>query len=198
MTPTQAIQEYTPLVKYHVYKWTKAFPRLRARRDDLMQDGFEGLLYAVSKFNPDRGPFNSLAFTCVRQHIRAGAARLLSLTHRNKRAPIVVDHCDLDEDGNALDPDSLVGWSRNPEELVGLQEVANQFATRMRRRGRNGTIYHKHISADESTGGRRPRDQSDSAIAREYGLSKERIRQIIQNVEQSVKAWGGRIEAEVA
>lgn len=202
MTPDEAVKQFKPLVYFHVGKWLKRHPRLKNQKDDLVQDGFVGLMKAYKCFDPAKGKFFAHAWNHVSFAVRVGVTKIIGMTSRPTHyKPLRTevwknDYSAVDAEGVPVSPASLRGNGRTPEEIVMLQELADGLSRRLR--GRDGDIYRKRLEAEDTYAGGILRGTSAASIGEEYGLSRERVRQITKGIDESLRAWGERILKEAA
>ncbi len=208
-TPEEALTKYAGLVKMFVRKWTCNHRTLRDHREDLIQDGNEGLLRALKTYDPTRGSFSTYAHYWVSIYVKKGAARTVGLTSRPSagkaggQAAFRTDHTETDAEGMPLTSETVASSEPSPEQAVINRDLAKKLSRRLR--GRDGDIYARRLQAEESYGGGLFRGKrgdlahnSGAAIGADLGLSRERVRQIIQEQEELVRSWGRRVEREAA
>jgi DNA-directed RNA polymerase sigma subunit (sigma70/sigma32) len=107
------------------------------------------------------------------------------------------DYLATDAEGEVLSPDALRGAGRTPEQIVSLKQLAGQLEDRLH--GRDGDIYRRRLETEETyAGGVRWGGVSGASIGLEMNLSRERVRQIVKQVEGELRAWGAEIEKEAA
>jgi len=83
------INQYTPLVHKLVNKY--AFMAPKHSRDDLVQEGFIGLVKAIRKYDPERPTcFMTVAFPSVRGAVQGMARR----ENRNPKYPLSLEQSD--------------------------------------------------------------------------------------------------------
>jgi RNA polymerase sigma factor (sigma-70 family) len=223
VTPTEALRDHKGLVFLHVGRWMRRHPSLRSYREDLIQDGIEGLLQAATTYKPGKGvAFSTWAYNYIFDATRAGASKYVGLTSRASSSQTGVnmvvaranwrpDRLATDPDGVPLTPDALVGAARTPEDLAAAAELAGRFhryLTHLRRElsPRDLDIYTQYIAMDRTTkdtpasqGNRRLAEPGSlPVLAAKYGISKQRVEQIVRAVEARVRKWGAGIKAEAA
>jgi DNA-directed RNA polymerase sigma subunit (sigma70/sigma32) len=104
-----------------------------------------------------------------------------------------------DAEGNHLSVDSLPSpWTRTPEDIAILNQLARRLKYRLQYLGRDGKIFRKRLNADDTYAGGTLHGTSSASIAEETGLSRERVRQVIEEVGAGVRAWGEKIKNEAA
>lgn len=205
MTPQEAVRDYSNVVHFFVRKWTKLNPHLRRHKEDLAQEGFIGLLKAVKTYDPTRGGFFKFACAHVNYYMRIGATRLVGETSRPAHASFrrketwKYDREAQDAEGNHLSVDSLPSpRTKTPEEIAILNQLARRLKYRLGHLGRDGKIFRKRLDADDTYAGGTLHGTSSASIAEEMNLSRERVRQVIQEVGEGVRAWGEKIKKEAA
>lgn len=221
MTPSEAVRDHMGLVYMAVGRWLRKHPRLRFYREDLVQDGVEGLLRAAKTYDPTRGPFSPHANIFIFTWTRAAVLRMLGLTTRSvghcggsidvRRKKWRYDTHATDLEGVPLSPDTLPLDGRSPEDAAATAELVrlyNRKVGSLRRRfsARDIDIYTHAVAMDRNTAdtsyarGRKNCDEPGSmtVLAKKYGISRERVRQIIGEVTAEVRKWGDSIKAEAA
>ena len=86
-------------------------------KDDLLQEGMLGFIYAVKKYDEDKGAFPSFAKLCVTRQILNAVRR-----SNNVKQKALCDYVDLDDIATLADP------SDNPLENLLQKEVSERIS----------------------------------------------------------------------
>lgn len=121
------IRENLPLVSFVIKRYYPGF----AWDEDLFQVGCMGLLYAVRKFNPDKGvAFSTFAVRCIRTHIMS-LLRNRNLPCRAGRVCVSLDNVAYrDDHGEILLGDTLPSPTGEPSEVPILIAEAKKRLTK--------------------------------------------------------------------
>lgn len=110
------IAKYIPLIKAKA----RCFENSRVERDDLISEGFLGLLNAIRSYNPEKGAFAALASTCITNKMKSAIAKSsFSLIEMS------MDESILEEisDKNPAAEDIIILKEENNEMLKQVEEV---------------------------------------------------------------------------
>lgn len=159
--PDQAfIEEYRPLVLSIVSKLRAQYD-LRSEQDDLVSAGFEGLLQAKARFDPERGvQFNTFAYYRIRgaviDAVRKGGILSRRAYARLKAAKAALDIGEDLGETRAADPAARADAANTAKTLHDtLAKLTTSFVM-----ASVGQDEHEHIeSADEMLVRRETRDQ---------------------------------------
>lgn len=214
------VRQYRGLVLSIVKKRLRNAKHLRPVADDLIQEGYLGLMHAATKFDDTRDTkFATYAGFWVYEFVRREALNLhqtlttgrYSSGHLKTNDLWKPDRVATDLKGNDITPASLPAATPSPERQVILKDLAEKLAQRVPK-GRNGQIYLERANVDRNTNdvpltqGRQAGASKGEAagegslphIAEKFGLTRERVRQISNEVEADVRAWGAEVAKEAA
>lgn len=155
---TVAIEQYIGLVHF----WARVYKRMDAYHgidhDDLVQEGFCGLLYAQSRYDPNRhSKFSTYASGWIRRNIKR-----VEKQHRDHRSTIfAVSHLEH----TSVDSDDVLSHSINSEKQTAIFDSLSTLDARSR-----------EIISSRFGIGRSKEPLRD--IAARFGISQERVRQI--------------------
>jgi RNA polymerase primary sigma factor/RNA polymerase sigma factor len=137
--------------------------------EDFFSEGCLALMDAVTMFNPDRGfQFSTYATTCIRN-------RLFRLFRERNRNPAEVP---LDESSLECEPGSSVSGTHRLDECRRLAEAALHEMPE-----REQELLRLRFGLDSA---RQPRSYRE--VAEEVGLSKERVRQLVNQAILSIQS----------
>lgn len=212
------IKQYRGMVHSIVGKRLRSAAHLRPSAEDLTQEGFLGLMVAAKKFDPSRGvKFSTYAQFWIYSYVRLGALKCHGITtgrsDGGSSKTKVLWKPDIEAtgpDGAPITSAALPSLAPSPERLVILQDLSRKLRRRLPK-GRDTDIYLTRADVDRNNrdvpltqgcdGDPRQHPTSEGSLpymAQQYGVSKQRIAQIITKVEAEVRAWGQEIEREAA
>jgi RNA polymerase sigma factor (sigma-70 family) len=164
------INQYTPLVHKLVNKY--AFMAPKHSREDLVQEGFIGLVKAIRKYDPERPTcFMTVAFPSVRGAVQSLARR----ENRNPKYPLSLEQSDWG--GNLEDPtqyevrDEKLAAEVEDIVLAGCGALDSKRAELVC--DRFGLL------------GRKPMRQGE--VAKKYGMSKQAVNSHIARFHRKVR-----------
>ncbi|TIW23875.1 MAG: sigma-70 family RNA polymerase sigma factor [Mesorhizobium sp.] len=188
------IASHLPLV----HGMAKKFAKFDLEHDDLVQEGAMGLKCALDRFDPDMGNrFSTFARWWVISHMQTFILNNYCIVrgpkgHDAKRRFYRGDrarHASLDmpvgEDGNMAWVDILEGDGPNPEEAAErtidgerAREIMALALAKLSRRSQD--IIRRRVMSDDPV--------TLEALGEEYGVSRERIRQIEAKALEDLRA----------
>jgi RNA polymerase sigma factor (sigma-70 family) len=191
---------HRPLVLAEVSRWCAGYWRAQSHRDDLIQEGMIGLLYAARLYDSRKTvmSFGAYARTWVRQRLRMAILRLGPVSTSNKRpvgeAMGMQEHeLNPETDGGSAEPvESL------PRETLSLfselrEVLTTQYGKRKHSWNRRPQLAARDIAIWERVflcG-----EKLDPTGA-PHGLSRERVRQIVVNVSKVFEQWAKEVREE--
>jgi RNA polymerase sigma factor (sigma-70 family) len=164
------INQYTPLVHKLVNKY--AFMAPKHSREDLVQEGFIGLVKAIRKYDPERPTcFMTVAFPTVRGAV-CGLARR---ENRNPKYPLSLEQSD---------------WGSNLEDTVRYEVKDEALSAQVRDIVLLGcgSLDNKQASiVCDRFGllGKEPMRQGD--VAKKYGLTKQAVQSYLSRFHRKVR-----------
>ncbi len=110
------IAKYIPLIKAKA----RCFKSTRVENDDLVSEGFLGLLNAIRNYNPIKGSFAAFASTCISNKMKSAVAK-----SPNSMIEMPFDESVLEElsDQNPAAEDIIILKEENNEMLKQVDEV---------------------------------------------------------------------------
>ena len=164
------INQYTPLVHKLVNKY--AFMAPKHSRDDLVQEGFIGLVKAIRKYDPERPTcFMTVAFPSVRGAVQGMARR----ENRNPKYPLSLEQSD---------------WGSNLEDPTRYEVKDDRIAAEVEEIivAGCGTLDSKRAEmVCDRFGllGRKAMRQGE--VAKKYGMSKQAVNSHIARFHRKVR-----------
>ena len=164
------INQYTPLVHKIVNKYSFMAPK--HSREDLVQEGFIGLVKAIRKYDPERPTcFMTVAFPTVRGAV-CGLARR---ENRNPKYPLSLEQSD---------------WGSNLEDTVRYEVKDEALSAQVRDIVLLGcgSLDNKQASiVCDRFGllGKEPMRQGD--VAKKYGLTKQAVQSYLSRFHRKVR-----------
>ena len=164
------INQYTPLVHKIVNKYSFMAPK--HSREDLVQEGFIGLVKAIRKYDPERPTcFMTVAFPTVRGAV-CGLARR---ENRNPKYPLSLEQSD---------------WGSNLEDIVRYEVKDEALSAQVRDIVLLGcgSLDNKQASiVCDRFGllGKEPMRQGD--VAKKYGLTKQAVQSYLSRFHRKVR-----------
>lgn len=110
------IAKYIPLIKAKA----RCFEGSRVENDDLVSEGFLGLLNAIRGYNPEKGSFAAFASACISNKMKSAVAK-----SPNFMMEMSIDESVLEEisDKNPAAEDIIILKEENNEMLKQVEEV---------------------------------------------------------------------------
>lgn len=173
-TPAQALEECRGIIRFHA---------MRARRraglplEDGMQAGRLGVLISLPRFDPARGVrLVSYAAWYVRLEVRNAALLLASFGPQPK------DLCYYRKHGQKAaslhrDDDAALQLEAEEEAVLDLEEAGKAKAALMELRDRDRRALYEVVGLG----------RSKAEVARELGVSRERVRQLVVRAMTTMK-----------
>jgi RNA polymerase sigma factor (sigma-70 family) len=164
------INQYTPLVHKLVNKY--AFMAPKHSRDDLVQEGFIGLVKAIRKYDPERPTcFMTVAFPSVRGAVQGMARR----ENRNPKYPLSLEQSDwahnLEDTARYEVKDDVLSEQVRDIVLVGCGSLESKQASIVC--DRFGLL------------GKKPMRQGE--VAEKYGLTKQAVNSYLARFHRKVR-----------
>lgn len=196
-------ETHTAFVKYRVFRW---IPLAQFSPEDLMIEGLMGIVHAVSKFKPGRSSFLTYATNWVDAYIRKWLISNANLVvrpktneersmmfsrHRSesmtlKFAPEISMQKILSETGSTLE-DCLAAQSMTQDEM--LQQKRDDARKSRKIRAMLSKLKPKEAKVIEMRC-LREEQPTLAEVGEEFGVSRERIRQIEAQALRKLKQTG--------
>lgn len=195
---------HRPVVLAEVGKWCKRYGRARNHHDDLVQEGMEALVYAVRKWKPSLHramPFGNYAKMWVRARVLSAVLRLgpVALSRRYSFAQAAQLRSESVDEASGLMADHHEPNTLHPEELVREMRQVLKGSTRTHRAWRGPLFTAQRMERDIDCFIRnRFFGETLKALGDEYGCSRERIRQVVERVEEKFEQWAREVREEAA
>lgn len=107
------ISKYIPLIKSKAY----SFKSKNVETEDLISEGFLGLLSAIRSYNPEKGSFSAFASVCIMNKMRSAVAKSSDGLQKMSSEDFPIEEI---SDGNL-----------NTEDLIILKEQNNEVIKQM-------------------------------------------------------------------
>ena len=143
------INKYMPMIKAKA----SCFRNSCVENDDLISEGFLGLLSAIRSYDPQKGSFAAFASACISNKMKSAVAK----SSANSLLVTPLDDSYLDElsDGNPATEDLVILKEQNNEMLKQVDELLSD---------REREVFYLYISA-----------YSYSQIAEKLGISAKAV-----------------------
>lgn len=163
------IRRYMPMIKAkaHCFKYS------RVESDDLVSEGFLGLLSAIRSYNPEKGSFAAFASACISNKMRSAAAK----SSANSLLSTPLDESFLEEisDGNPATEDLIILKEQNNEMLKQVDELLSE---------REREVFYLYISAYSYTQIAEKLGISPKAVDNAITRAKAKLRNCFKDMEQ--------------
>lgn len=119
---SQLVYRYTRIIRLKAAKLERSGNGISgAESDDLIQEGFLGLIGAVRAYRPERGAFSVYANICIENRMRSAVFK----AGRNSAAQTDYDFALL-SDGHSLTEDSFILREQNAELLKTMEQLLSE------------------------------------------------------------------------
>ena len=128
----QLIARYMPMIKAKA----SAFKNSQVETDDLISEGFLGLLGAVRSYNPEKGTFAAFASTCIINKMKTAVAK----GSANPLPALSLDDSTIEEisDGNPGTEDLIILKEQNSEMMKRVEQLLSE---------REREVFYLYLSA---------------------------------------------------
>ncbi len=162
------IRRYMPMIKAKAY----CFKNSCVECDDLVSEGFLGLLSAIRSYNPEKGSFAAFASACISNKMRSAAK-----SSANSLLSMPLDESFLEEisDGNPATEDLIILKEQNNEMLKQVDELLSE---------REREVFYLYISAYSYTQIAEKLGISTKAVDNAITRAKAKLRNCFKDMEQ--------------
>lgn len=163
------IRRYMPMIKAKA----SCFKNSRVESDDLVSEGFLGLLSAIRSYNPEKGSFAAFASACISNKMRSAAAK----GSANSLLATPLDESYLEEisDGNPATEDLIILKEQNNEMLKQVDELLSE---------REREVFYLYISAYSYTQIAEKLGISAKSVDNAITRAKAKLRNCFKDMEQ--------------
>ncbi len=204
LTPEQSaiVAKNAPLVKWFVSKRIRQFPHLEHIREDMFQEGMLAMCRSVVKHNPDLGKFSTYVMMYLNVYVREyerTACNPVSAPGRNRHAgqgagsAVFVQRAEMPLHDPAETP--------APDEDLDAADLYARAEVHMEREAgeRNGRLFMRVCFGNLEESTHRAGVLGPTAtLAKELGVSRERVRQLVRRGQKTFDAWAAGIRDEAA
>lgn len=152
--------------------------------EDLLQEGRIGLLLALRDFDPEKGSFATVAVPYIRSRVVDAARRLGR--HPTYTVPIL----SVDESSEEEDDDPIYGSVPRSEATQEEETYLSELVTLVRAFLETLRPYERDVVLARFWG-----EESQAAIARRLGVSRQRVNRILKDVcDRGQASLGGYLQ----
>lgn len=188
------VVQWLPLVQKLANAQVRAQPRLMSYLEDLRQAGTEGLMRAVQKFDPSRKVlFYTYAFPWIQVTIREAGRKYLNVTRAAASGGQAGRKAQFDQRVDDFDvyADTRGGADAGTEDTVDAARMWPQALAEIQLFGaseRDAAMYLRVVFGGEQL----------SRVGESYGVTRQRVKQIVDKTEAAFGAWAADIRQEAA
>lgn len=126
------ISRYMPLIKAKA----SAFKNSQVETDDLISEGFLGLLSAIRSYDPEKGTFAAFASTCIANKMKTAVAK----GSANPLPALSLDDSNIEDisDGNPGTEDLIILKEQNSEMMKQVEQLLSE---------REREVFYLYLSA---------------------------------------------------
>lgn len=159
----QLISKYMPLIKAKA----SAFKNSQVEADDLISEGFLGLLSAIRSYDQKKGTFSAFASACIANKMKTAVAK----SSANPLPAVSLDDSNIEEisDGNPGTEDLIILKEQNTEMMKQVEQLLSE---------REREVFYLYLSA-----------YSYSQIAEKLGITAKAVDNAITRAKSKLRDY---------
>ena len=163
------ISRYMPLIKAKA----SAFKSSQVETDDLISEGFLGLLSAIRSYDSKKGTFSAFASTCIANKMKTAVAK----GSANPLPALSLDDSNIEEisDGNPGTEDLIILKEQNSEMMKQVEQLLSE---------REREVFYLYLSAYSYNQIAEKLDITAKAVDNAITRAKSKLRDYFKETEQ--------------